>query len=206
MTTGTLIIISAPSGAGKTTLVKALTAEQPWLTVSVSHTTRPPRPGDVDGIDYHFVSKAHFQELIEAGEMLEYAEIFGNWYGTSKGAIEACLQADQGVILEIDWQGAQQVRRLFSQAVSVFILPPSRQALLQRLQARGLDSESIIAQRFAEARQEMQHHSEYDYLLINDDFTQALAELRAIAVASRLHTERQRQRHQSLLSALLAVA
>ncbi len=200
--TGTLLIVSAPSGAGKTSLVRALLSDAPWLAVSVSHTTRPPRPGEVDAVDYYFVNEARFKALVAAAEMLEYAHVFDHWYGTSKQAICDRLRVDKDVILEIDWQGARQVRDVFPDAVSVFILPPSRETLLTRLKARGQDSEATIARRYTKACGEMAHHVEYDYLIINDDFAEALAQLRAIAVAARVRASRQSQRHIDLLQEL----
>ena len=167
---GTLYIVSAPSGAGKTSLVKALLDSTAEVSVSVSHTTRAMRPGEQDGVNYHFTSVAEFTAMLKRGEFLEHAEVFGNWYGTSQIWVEHTLAAGQDLILEIDWQGAQQVRRLMPQAKSIFILPPTRQALLQRLRNRGQDDESIIQRRMDEATSEMSHYVEYDYVIVNDDF------------------------------------
>lgn len=203
-TLGSLYIISAPSGAGKTSLVKALLALDPSVLVSVSHTTRAPRPGEQEGQDYNFVSPEHFDEMVGRGEFLEYAEVFGNKYGTSQHWVQQRLAEGLDVILEIDWQGAQQVRRLVKQAVSIFILPPSREALLQRLAGRGQDDSSVIAARMAEAVSEMSHYPEFDYLVINDDFDHALADLACIFRAQRLKQHPQQQRHAELLAQLLS--
>lgn len=204
MSSGTLYVISAPSGAGKTSLVKALVQAVPGLVVSVSHTTRPPRPGEQDGVDYHFVDAEGFLALVEDGGFLEHARVFGNYYGTSRKAVEAELAAGRDVVLEIDWQGARQVRRLMPGCQSVFVLPPSRQALEARLRARGQDSEEVIARRLQEAVTDMSHYAEFDYVVINDDFEQALGELRAIVTANRLRVGRQQARHRALLQELLA--
>ncbi|CAM5514519.1 Guanylate kinase OS=Stutzerimonas stutzeri OX=316 GN=gmk PE=3 SV=1 [Stutzerimonas stutzeri] len=203
-TTGTLYIVSAPSGAGKTSLVKALIDAQPQVRVSVSHTTRAMRPGEVDGVNYHFVSREDFLERLERDEFLEHAEVFGNLYGTSQRWLEQTLAEGYDLILEIDWQGAQQVRRLMSQAKSIFILPPTQEALRQRLNNRGQDSDEIIERRMREAVSEMSHYVEYDYLVINDDFAHALIDLQAIFRANQLRQPAQQQRHMRLLSDLLA--
>src|SRR5579884_3074698 len=167
-TLGTLYIISAPSGGGKTSLVKALTASMPNIIVSVSHTTRPKRPGEEDGVNYHFVDQAQFKKLLAEDLFLEHATVFGNYYGTSRRWVEEKLQAGIDVVLEIDWQGAQQVRKLMPKTVSIFILPPSREVLLERLQARDQDNKAVIAKRMAAASNEISHYHEYDYLVIND--------------------------------------
>ncbi|KGK82788.1 MULTISPECIES: guanylate kinase [Pseudomonadaceae] len=203
-TTGTLYIVSAPSGAGKTSLVKALIDAQPQVRVSVSHTTRAMRPGEVDGVNYHFVSREDFLERLERDEFLEHAEVFGNLYGTSQRWLEQTLAEGYDLILEIDWQGAQQVRRLMPQAKSIFILPPTQEALRQRLNNRGQDSDEIIERRMREAVSEMSHYVEYDYLVINDDFAHALIDLQAIFRANQLRQPAQQQRHARLLSDLLA--
>jgi len=203
-TTGTLYIVSAPSGAGKTSLVKALIDAQPQVRVSVSHTTRAMRPGEVDGVNYHFVSREDFLERLERDEFLEHAEVFGNLYGTSQRWLEQTLAEGYDLILEIDWQGAQQVRRLMPQAKSIFILPPTQEALRQRLNNRGQDSDEIIERRMREAVSEMSHYVEYDYLVINDDFAHALIDLQAIFRANQLRQSAQQQRHMRLLSDLLA--
>jgi len=202
--TGTLYILSAPSGAGKTSLVKALLEQDPRLVVSVSHTTRAMRPGEVDGRDYNFVSMEAFNTLIEQGQFLEYAEVFGNKYGTSHQWVREQLAAGLDVILEIDWQGAQQVRRLMSEAVTVFILPPSRAALRERLTNRGQDSDEVIAKRMSAAVSEMSHYPEYDYLVINDRFDEALDQLASLFKARRLRQGVQQQLNAELLSELLS--
>ncbi|HBZ99525.1 MAG TPA: guanylate kinase [Pseudomonas sp.] len=203
-TTGTLYIVSAPSGAGKTSLVKALVDAQPQVRVSVSHTTRAMRPGEVDGVNYHFVSREEFLARLERNEFLEHAEVFGNLYGTSQRWLEQTLAEGYDLILEIDWQGAQQVRRLMPQAKSIFILPPTQEALRQRLNNRGQDSDEIIEKRMREAVSEMSHYIEYDYLVINDDFAHALIDLQSIFRANQLKQQAQQQRHARLLSELLA--
>ncbi|MCQ4316519.1 guanylate kinase [Stutzerimonas zhaodongensis] len=202
--TGTLYIVSAPSGAGKTSLVKALLDAQPQVRVSVSHTTRPMRPGEVDGVNYHFVSREEFLQRLEHNEFLEHAEVFGNLYGTSQRWVEQTLEEGYDLILEIDWQGAQQVRRLMPQAKSIFILPPTQEALRQRLTNRGQDSDEVIEKRMQEAVSEMTHFVEYDYLVINDDFAHALIDLQAIFRANQLLQTSQQQRFQHLLEQLLA--
>ena len=202
--TGTLYIVSAPSGAGKTSLVKALLDTQPLARVSVSLTTRPMRPGEVDGVNYHFVSREAFVERLEHGEFLEHAEVFGNLYGTSQRWVEQTLEDGYDLILEIDWQGAQQVRRLMPQAKSIFILPPTQEALRQRLTNRGQDSDEVIDKRMREAVSEMTHYVEYDYLVINDDFAHALVDLQSIFRANQLRQETQQQRFENLLGQLLA--
>ncbi|HHO69201.1 MAG TPA: guanylate kinase, partial [Gammaproteobacteria bacterium] len=200
----TLYIVSAPSGAGKTSLVKALLERMDGIRVSVSHTTRPPRPGEQDGVDYHFVDKAGFQRLVEAGDFLEHAQVFDNFYGTSRSAVQAQLDAGDDVILEIDWQGARQVRRQFPDAVGVFILPPSLEALRERLTGRGQDPDEVIERRMRDAVSEMAHYDEYDYLVFNDDFEVALADLQALFRADRLRLARQAARHADRLAGLLA--
>jgi len=172
------------------------------IFVSVSHTTRPKRPHEQDGIDYHFVSLEAFEKMAAAGEFIEYARVFGNYYGTSRAAIEDRLVAGEDVILEIDWQGARQVRELMPDAQSIFIVPPSLEALRERLQGRGQDAEEVIDRRMAEARAEISHYGEYDYLVVNDDFDAAVFDLRSIVWARRLRMEAQRDRHRSLLSEL----
>jgi guanylate kinase len=196
---GQLFVISAPSGAGKTSLIKALREHMPDLGLSVSHTTRPMRCGEVDGQHYHFVSVAQFEALIAAGAFVEHARVFDHYYGTSKAAIEQVLAAGQDLILEIDWQGAAQVRTLFPAVRSVFILPPSLDALAERLTARAQDDAQVIKRRLAEARREMQEYPHYDYLIINDEFALALSQLRAIFECERLRTPRQVQHEQQRL-------
>lgn len=204
ITTGTLYIISAPSGAGKTSLVKALIDSEAQIHVSVSHTTRAMRPGEVDGVNYHFVSREHFHAMLDKTEFLEHAEVFGNLYGTSQEWVKQTLAEGYDLILEIDWQGAQQVRRLMAEAKSIFILPPTQEALRHRLTNRGQDSGEIIERRMREAVSEMSHYVEYDYILINDDFSHALSDLKAIFRANQLLQSPQQQRHAGLLNELLA--
>ncbi|HKJ75928.1 MAG TPA: guanylate kinase [Gammaproteobacteria bacterium] len=200
---GTLFVVAAPSGAGKTSLLKALLEATPGLTVSVSHTTRPPRPGEQDGVDYHFVDTARFEAMVAAGEFLEHARVFDNHYGTSRGAVQQRLDAGEDVVLEIDWQGARQVREQFPGCVGIFILPPSRGALEERLRGRGQDDEAVVARRMRDAESEMAHYDEFDYLVFNDDFGTALAELGAVVTASRLRLATQRQRHAQALRELV---
>lgn len=200
---GTLYIFSAPSGAGKTSLVRALLDSTANINVSVSHTTREPRDGELDGTHYHFVSKEVFAQMVDNGEFLEYANVFSNAYGTSQAWVEEQLKQGQDVILEIDWQGAQQVCRLMKHAVRVFILPPSIEVLEQRLQGRGQDSQEVIQQRMQQAKSEMSHYVEYDYLVFNDDFDVALDELRAIVVARRQRLDAQSVQNKNTLMALL---
>jgi len=204
MSQATLYIVTAPSGAGKTSLVRALLEREHAIRVSVSYTTRPPRPGERDGVDYHFVDRERFLAMQASDDFLEYAEVFGNYYGTSRRWLEQQLDQGTDVILEIDWRGARQVRRLMPHAVSIFILPPSREALLQRLRQRGQDSEEVIARRSREAIEEMSHYDEFDYLVVNDQFDTALAQLRCIVQSQRLRLPRQRQRLASMLARLLA--
>jgi len=203
MSLGTLYIISAPSGAGKTSLVKALLERLSGVVVSVSHTTRAPRPGEEDRVDYHFLARPEFERLVESGEFLEYAQVFDNYYGTRRATVLECLEADEDVILEIDWQGARQVSEAFPQAVRIFILPPSREALQARLATRGQDSEDVISRRMADAFDELKHYNEYDYLVFNDEFDVALLELDALFRARRLRREAQQQRYTSQLKGLL---
>ncbi|WP_416138578.1 guanylate kinase [Halomonas sp. HK25] len=204
MPQGTLFIVSAPSGAGKTSLVRELIESLDGIQVSVSHTTRERRNGEVDGVNYHFVDVPAFEAMIERGEFFEHARVFDNYYGTSRPTVQAALDAGQDVILEIDWQGARQVRSQLPDAVSIFILPPSRDELEHRLASRGTDEHAVIERRMRDAVNEMSHHDEYDYLVINDDFTTALRELQALVIAQRLNRERVRQAHAPLLKALLS--
>lgn len=201
-THGTLFIVSAPSGAGKTSLVAKLLELEPRLTLSVSHTTRDIRPGEQDGVNYHFVARGEFETLIKAGRFLEHAEVFGNYYGTSADSVTDSLQKGQDIILEIDWQGAQQVRRLVPGAIGVFILPPSLGVLESRLNGRGQDSAEVIARRLAGAREEISHASEFDFWVVNDNFEHALFELRAIVNAQRLRRDLQAQRQRDLIQEL----
>jgi guanylate kinase len=189
--TGILFVVSAPSGAGKTSLVRELLLVDAALRLSVSYTTRPPRPGEVDGEHYHFVDASTFDAMVAEGAFLEYARVFDNAYGTAEPALRAVLGCGEDLLLEIDWQGARQVRERFPDAVSVFVMPPSLAALEQRLRGRGQDSDDVIAGRMARARDELAHYGEYDYLVVNDDFDTALSELRAIVVAERLRRPRQ---------------
>lgn len=200
---GNLYIISAPSGAGKTSLVKSLIECMSDVRVSVSHTTRAPRPGEVDGINYHFVSQEEFAALVVEQQFLEHATVFGNSYGTSKKWVNAQMQQGIDIILEIDWQGAQQIRTLYPHVITIFILPPSRYSLQQRLRARGQDSDAVIAQRFSEAVAEMRHYEEFDYLVVNDDFNQALKDLQAIFYSQRLTRRVQQEKLAPLLTQLL---
>lgn len=201
---GTLFIISAASGTGKTTLVKALLENCDNLKVSTSHTTRAKRAGELDGVHYHFTAKDDFVEMIGAGAFLEQAEVFGNYYGTARDNVVQNLHQDKDVILEIDWQGAQQVRQSYPNAVSIFIMPPSRDALRQRLENRGQDSEEIITQRLNGAIADMSHFVEFDYVVINDDFDIALTELISIVKASRLRQNIQLIRHAGRIQDLLS--
>jgi guanylate kinase len=199
MTTGKLYIISAPSGAGKTSLVKQLRAETSDLAVSVSHTTRAMRPGETDAVDYFFVAVEQFKTMIAEQAFLEHAQVFDNFYGTAQQTVETNLAQGLDVILEIDWQGSAQVKRMLPDCVSIFILPPSIEILRQRLQNRGQDNEEIIARRMRDAVTEMSHYPEFDYLIVNDDFNLALNQLKSIIIANRL----QQKRQQSLLAPLL---
>jgi guanylate kinase len=199
---GTLFVVSAPSGAGKTSLVRAMLERDPLLTVSVSHTTRPRRSGEADGVNYHFVDRDRFETMLASGAFLEYAEVFGNLYGTSAAWVEGRLEQGRDVILEIDWQGAAQIRARLPETVSIFVLPPSLAALEQRLRGRGQDEDAVIRRRLAEARAEMAHHVDYDYLVVNDDFETAAADLLAITRAVRLVRPRQERRLAGVLDAL----
>lgn len=203
MSKGTLFIISAPSGAGKTSLVKQLVKSSDDITVSISHTTRSQRPGEVDGVDYHFIDEQEFLSMVGHSAFLEHARVFDNYYGTSQQAVERLLLDGKDVILEIDWQGARQVRRLIQDSQSIFILPPSGAALRERLQARGQDGEDVIQRRMQDAVNEMSHYAEFDYLVVNDDFDQALQELSCILTANRLRQVRQERNIEKLLIELL---
>ena len=200
---GHLFIVSAPSGAGKTTLVRLLLEKDPGIRVSISSTTRPPRTGENDGREYHFVDVQYFLEMVSRGDFLEWAEVHGNYYGTSRHWIEAEMSAGRDVLLEIDWQGAQQVRKAFPSAIGIFILPPSLEELKSRLSGRGTDSAETIARRIAAARDEMRHVDEFDYVIINDTLQQAVGDLQAIVRTARLRYANQRQRHAALFPSLL---
>ena len=201
---GTLFIVAAPSGAGKSSIVNACLARDRNISLSISFTSRPPRPGERHAEHYHFVDDAEFQRMIEAGDFFEYARVHGDWKGTARQSVEPQLAAGRDVLLEIDWQGARQVRAAVPDAVGVFILPPSRAALDQRMRKRGQDSEEVMARRLAAAREEMSHYDEFDYVIVNEDFDTAVDEMCAVFTASRLRREAQARRHAALLEALLA--
>jgi guanylate kinase len=201
MNKGLLFIVAAPSGAGKTSMVRALLKNDPSIRLSISYTTRPPRPGEVDGKDYHFVSKDAFLDMAGRGEFLESAEVYGNHYGTSQPWIAGEIAAGRDLLLEIDWQGAAQVKRHFPDAVSIFILPPSLTALRNRLNNRGQDNQEVIEKRMAAACDDISHAGEFDYIIVNDDFDQALLDLTAVVKASRLVTSRQTFKLASLFEA-----
>ncbi|MFN4324636.1 MAG: guanylate kinase [Azonexus sp.] len=200
---GNLFVVAAPSGAGKTTLVRLLLEREASVHLSISYTTRSPRPGEQDGREYHFVDTVAFQAMIARHEFLEWAEVHGNFYGTSQKWIAGELAAGHDVLLEIDWQGAQQVRKLFPQAIGIFILPPSMEELTRRLTGRGTDSADVIARRLAAAQAEMRHVGEFDYVIINDQLAQALEDLLAVVRASRLSFGAQRVRHAALFERLI---
>ena len=202
MILGNLFIVTAASGAGKTSLVKELLAKDNLVKLSVSHTTRQARPGEQNGVHYHFVKEAEFLQILSAGGFLESADVHGAKYGTSQSTVDTALQAGFDVILEIDWQGALQVRDIYPQAISIFILPPSVQTLAERLNNRGQDNADVIAKRLAAAREEMSHVVEFDYVTINDNFDSALQDLLAIIRASRLKSQTQLQRHAALIQQL----
>ncbi|MBD3656531.1 guanylate kinase [Marinobacter sp.] len=199
---GTLFVISAPSGAGKTSLVAEMLRTDSRLGVSVSHTTRPMRDGEQDGVNYHFVSREEFEAMIARGDFLEHADVFGNYYGTSQVWVRETLGKGQDVILEIDWQGAAQVRRLIPECVSIFIVPPSAGVLRERLVGRGTDAPDVVERRLSEAEEECRHAVEFDYLVVNDDFQVALQDLLAIARSHRLRMEAQQVRYGDLLARL----
>lgn len=201
---GNLFILSAPSGAGKSSLINALLERHSDMKVSVSHTTRSPRPGEENGVHYHFVTQDEFKQVIADDGFFEWAQVFDNYYGTSKQSIETQLANGIDVFLDIDWQGARQVRELVSDVRTIFILPPSKQELEARLNSRGQDSAEVIASRMAKAQSETSHYNEYDYLIVNDDFDTALYQLETIVFASRLAQTNQTHKHQQLLNDLLA--
>ncbi len=206
MVQGTLYIVSAPSGAGKSSLIQALLKTQPLYDtqLSISHTTRKKRSGEVDGEHYFFISEKEFLQMIKNDCFLEHARVFGNYYGTSRDAVEKILSTGVDVFLDIDWQGAQQIRDKMPRARTIFMLPPSREELYRRLRGRGQDSEEVIARRMEQAVAEMNHYAEYDYLIVNDDFNLALSDLKAIIRVERLRLWRQQQRHETLIGKLLA--
>jgi guanylate kinase len=203
LSTACLFTISAPSGAGKTSLVRALLDRRAdSISVCVSHTTRPMRPGDVDGSDYHFVSQQQFEAMIAADEFLEHARVFDNFYGTARASVEELLAGGRHVILEIDWQGARQVKAKMPDTIGIFILPPSREVLEQRLRDRATDDENTIARRMRDADREMSHYNDAEYLVINDDFDQAWRDLEAIIQTQGLTRERQKQKHRALIDSI----
>lgn len=206
MSLGNLYILSAPSGAGKSSLIDALLADlsRTEVQLSISHTTRNPRPGEEDGVHYYFTNHAEFEALIEKGHFLEWAEVFGNYYGTSLPMIEKSLAQGIDVFLDIDWQGARQICQKYPNVKTIFILPPSRAELEKRLFRRGQDSAETIAKRMAEAISEMSHYNEFDYVIVNDDFQTALGELKSILTAERLKLETQTLRHKQLIEQLLS--
>jgi guanylate kinase len=201
---GSLYIVAAPSGAGKSTLVNALLAHEPGVELSISHTTRPPRPGESDGAHYHFTTPEAFEELLRREALLEHALVHGFQYGTTRAAVEPVLAAGRDVLLEIDYQGARQVRRVMPEAVGIFILPPSREELERRLRKRAQDSDAVIARRLEGSREEIRHALEFDYVIVNDRFEQALDELTAIVRGQRLRRAVQSERLKTLIEALLA--
>ena len=200
---GTLYIVAAPSGAGKSSLVNAVLARDPNICLSISFTSRQPRPGERHAEHYHFVEADAFERMVEAGDFFEHARVHGDWKGTARQSVEPQLAAGKDVLLEIDWQGAAQVRAQVPDAVSIFILPPSRTALEQRMRARGQDSDAVIARRLAAAHEEMSHYAEFDYVIVNEVFATAVAEMCAIFVASRLRRGEQQRRHAGLIGHLL---
>jgi guanylate kinase len=199
---GNLFVVSAPSGAGKTSLVHALLEANPHINLSVSYTTRAPRAGEVDGKHYHFISREKFREMDARGDFLESAEVYGNLYGTSQVWISEQIENGRDLLLEIDWQGAAQVRRRFPECVSIFILPPSKQALAERLRGRGKDSEEVVANRLAAVREDVSHVAEFDYVIINDKLDAALRELSALTVCANLRRNKQVSRYQDLINQL----
>ncbi|KAF1711545.1 guanylate kinase [Pseudoxanthomonas kalamensis DSM 18571] len=200
---GTLYIVAAPSGAGKSSIVNAVLARDPQIALSISFTSRAPRPGERHAEHYHFVGEDEFRRMIDAGDFFEYARVHGDWKGTARQSLEPQLAAGKDVLLEIDWQGAQQVKAKVPDAVGVFILPPSRDALEQRMRKRGQDSEDVIARRMANAREEMSHYGEFDFVIVNEVFERAVDEMQAIFTASRLRRTRQAERHAGLIRTLL---
>ena len=199
---GCLFVLAAPSGGGKTSLVRELLIREPGIRLSVSYTTRPPRPGEQDGVHYHFVDEAKFEALKKAGELLEHAYVHGNWYATSATWLKQQIAEGHDVLLEIDWQGAAQVRRIIPSSVLIFILPPTLASLKERLERRGQDSNAVIARRLEAAREEMRHCGEFDYVIMNQDFARAVDDLSAIVRAARLTAPRQQIRHARLIAEL----
>ena len=197
---GCLYVIVAPSGAGKSSLVNALLEREPDIGLSISYTTRPPRPGEVSGREYFFVRQEEFQAMVARGEFLEHAEVYGNWYGTSKRWIEKTRATGSDVVLEIDWQGARSVKALFPDMTFIYILPPTIEVLRQRLVKRGKDAKEVIERRLAEAREDLKHVHEADYVIINEDFSIALLDLQSVVRALRLTAARQLRRHAQLVS------
>ncbi|MEN9658742.1 MAG: hypothetical protein RL571_2207 [Pseudomonadota bacterium] len=202
MAKGNLFVVTAPSGAGKTTLVAALLAADQNVQLSVSFTTRAPRPGEVDGKDYHFVAREVFEKMILNGDFLEHAEVYGNYYGTSQTWINHAIDTGSDILLEIDWQGAAQVRRLFPEVVGLFVLPPSVEVLEQRLKNRGKDSDEVIERRMAAAKEEISHVEEFDYVIVNEHIDEAVRDIVSTVRAERLKLHRQSTRHQVLISSL----
>lgn len=200
---GLLFVVAAPSGAGKTSLVAALLEAVPDLALSISHTTRPIRPGEKDGVNYHFTGRNRFEAMVEKGQFLEFADVFGNLYGTARSSLDTQREAGSDVILEIDWQGARQVKAAFPDAISIFVLPPSRTELLARLTGRGQDSAEVIERRTAQAHTELSQYNDFDYLVINDDFTTARDDMVAIVRACRSGREAVKRRHAALIADLL---
>ena len=200
---GTLYIVAAPSGAGKSSIVNAVLARDANISLSISFTSRPPRPGERHAEHYHFVDAVEFEAMVAAGDFFEHALVHGDWKGSARQSVEPQLMAGRDVLLEIDWQGARQVRSRIPDAVSVFILPPSRAALEVRMRKRGQDSEEVIAQRLAAAREEMSHYGEFDYVIVNEDFNTAVDEMCSIFTASRLRKDAQVARHSRLITSLL---
>ncbi len=201
---GTLYIVAAPSGAGKTSLTRALLEREPGMVLSVSYTSRPPRPGEIDGVHYHFITRAEFEAMIARGEFFEHAIVHGDLKGTARAPVERTLAQGKDVLLEIDWQGARQVREKLDGTVSIFILPPSRPELERRLRARASDSEDVIRRRLTDSRLDLAHAPEFDYSIVNDDFAAALAELCAIVEARRHGHEYPHADHSALLAELLS--
>ena len=204
MSSGTLYIISAPSGAGKTSLITKLLETLDGAEMAVSHTTRKPREGEINGKHYHFIDADTFLDGVHNGDFLEHANVFGNHYGTAKKSVDDILEKGVDVILEIDWQGAKQVRSLMSDALSIFILPPSKQELERRLRGRGTDSDDVIAKRLGQSCDDIKHYDEFDYVVINDDFEESVNTLKSIFIANRVRCEQQQKKNAKLLSELTA--